>query len=96
MGSSGVVKYEFNDAKPELLKEPKVEFVDDGPGKPVGIYRFIDRRPVFRRGQGRALHGAGSSHRRGARICLRSPEPHRPARDEAVRRKWIVVDMKED
>jgi haloacid dehalogenase-like hydrolase len=47
VGSSGVVKYDFNGGKPVLLKEPKVDFVDDGPGKPVGIYRFIGRRPVF-------------------------------------------------
>jgi putative hemolysin/phosphoglycolate phosphatase-like HAD superfamily hydrolase len=33
--------------KPVLIKEPKVEFIDDGPGKPVGINRFIGRRPVF-------------------------------------------------
>src|SRR5256885_10636812 len=25
----------------------KIEFVDDGPGKPVGINRFIGRRPIF-------------------------------------------------
>jgi 2'-5' RNA ligase len=30
-----------------LMKEAKVEFVDDGPGKPVGINRFIGRRPIF-------------------------------------------------
>jgi hypothetical protein len=30
-----------------LLKEPEVEFVDDGPGKPVGINRFIGRRPIM-------------------------------------------------
>ena len=48
VGSSGVVKFEMGaDGKPELLKEPKVEFVDDGPGKPVGINRFIGRRPIF-------------------------------------------------
>ncbi len=47
VGSSGVVKYDFNGGKPVLIKEPKVDFVDDGPGKPVGIYRFIGRRPVF-------------------------------------------------
>ena len=47
VGSSGVVKYDFNGGKPLLLKEPKVDFVDDGPGKPVGIYRFIGRRPVL-------------------------------------------------
>jgi hypothetical protein len=47
VGSSGVVKFEMRDGKPLLLKEPKVEFVDDGPGKPVGINRFIGRRPIF-------------------------------------------------
>jgi len=33
--------------KPELLKLPEVDFIDDGPGKPVGIDRFIGRRPIF-------------------------------------------------
>src|SRR4029077_18046745 len=37
IGSSGVTKFQIGaDGKPELVKEPKVEFVDDGPGKPVG------------------------------------------------------------
>ena len=30
-----------------LLKESKIEFVDDGPGKPAGINRFIGQRPIF-------------------------------------------------
>jgi hypothetical protein len=48
VGSSGVVKFEMgSNGKPQLLKEAKVEFVDDGPGKPVGINRFIGRRPIF-------------------------------------------------
>jgi haloacid dehalogenase-like hydrolase len=48
VGSSGVVKFQFGaDGKPELMKEAKVEFIDDGPGKPVGINRFIGRRPIF-------------------------------------------------
>jgi 2C-methyl-D-erythritol 2,4-cyclodiphosphate synthase len=29
------------------MKEPKVEFIDDGPGKPVGINRFIGRQPIL-------------------------------------------------
>jgi hypothetical protein len=29
------------------MKEPKIEFIDDGPGKPVGINRFIGRRPIL-------------------------------------------------
>ena len=48
VGSSGVVKFQLGpDGKPELIKLPKIEFVDDGPGKPVGINRFIGRRPIF-------------------------------------------------
>jgi hypothetical protein len=47
VGSSGVVKFEMRDGKPVLLKTAKVEFVDDGPGKPVGINHFIGRRPTM-------------------------------------------------
>jgi phosphoglycolate phosphatase-like HAD superfamily hydrolase len=46
VGSVSEVKFELRDGKPELVRGPKVEFVDDGPGKPVGIYRAIGRRPV--------------------------------------------------
>jgi phosphoglycolate phosphatase-like HAD superfamily hydrolase len=48
IGSSGMVKLQTGaNGKPELMKLPKIEFVDDGPGKPVGINRFIGRRPIF-------------------------------------------------
>jgi phosphoglycolate phosphatase-like HAD superfamily hydrolase len=48
VGSSGVTKFELKpDGRASLLKVPKVEFVDDGAGKPVGINRFIGRHPVF-------------------------------------------------
>ena len=48
VGSSGIVKFEMDaDGKPVLIKLPQVEFVNDGPGKPVGINRFIGRRPIF-------------------------------------------------
>jgi len=48
VGSSGVTKFELKpDGRAELLKLPKVEFIDDGPGKPVGINRFIGRHPIF-------------------------------------------------
>jgi phosphoglycolate phosphatase-like HAD superfamily hydrolase len=48
VGSSGEVKFEITpDGKTSLLKLPKIEFIDDGPGKPVGINRFIGRRPIF-------------------------------------------------
>lgn len=48
VGSSGVVTFRLgSDGKPELVKQSKVEFIDDGPGKPVGINRFIGRRPIL-------------------------------------------------
>jgi hypothetical protein len=48
VGSSGVVKFSLDaSGKPVLTKEAKIEFIDDGPGKPVGINRFIGRRPIF-------------------------------------------------
>src|SRR5262249_7502872 len=47
VGSSGLVKFEFTGKTPVLLKEPKVDFIDDGPGKPVGINRFIGKHPVM-------------------------------------------------
>jgi phosphoglycolate phosphatase-like HAD superfamily hydrolase len=48
VGTSSVTKFELRpDGTPVLMKEAKVEFIDDGPGKPVGINRFIGRRPVL-------------------------------------------------
>jgi phosphoglycolate phosphatase-like HAD superfamily hydrolase len=48
VGSSGATKFQLKpDGTPELVKLPKVEFIDDGPGKPVGINRFIGRRPIL-------------------------------------------------
>ena len=48
VGSSGVTKYVLQAPdRPVLIKEPKVEFIDDGPSKAEGINRFIGRRPIF-------------------------------------------------
>jgi phosphoserine phosphatase len=46
VGSSIVNTLEMKGGKPVLIKQPKLEFLDDGPGKPVGINRFIGRRPI--------------------------------------------------
>jgi len=47
VGSSGVTTFELRQGTPVLVKEPKVEFVDDKTGKPIGINRFIGRRPIL-------------------------------------------------
>ena len=47
VGSSGKLKYELKDGVPVIEKLPELDFVDDGPGKPVGIQKFIGRRPIL-------------------------------------------------
>jgi phosphoserine phosphatase len=48
VGSTIATKFELQpDGTPVLMREPKVDFIDDGPGKPVGIGKFIGRHPVF-------------------------------------------------
>jgi hypothetical protein len=41
------VQYEMQNGKPVLFCMPDVDFIDDGPGKATGIYRFIGRRPII-------------------------------------------------
>jgi hypothetical protein len=45
IGSSIVTKYDNSSGSPVLMREPKVFFIDDGPGKAVGINLFIGKRP---------------------------------------------------
>lgn len=47
VGSTGATTFELRDGKPVLVKEDRIEFIDDGPGKPSGINNFIGRRPIF-------------------------------------------------
>ena len=47
VGSVGETKFEMRNGKPVLMKLPKLIHIDDKAGKPVGIHRFIGRRPVL-------------------------------------------------
>lgn len=115
VGSSGVTKFELKaDGTAVLVKEPKILFIDDGPGKPEGINLFIGRRPVFTFGNsdgdqqmlewtaaGAGARFMGLVHHTDA---VREYAYDRTsaigkldtAWNEAVRRKWTVVDMKND
>jgi hypothetical protein len=46
IGSSIKVKYELRGDKPVLVRLPEIDFIDDKAGKPVGIHKFIGRRPI--------------------------------------------------
>jgi phosphoserine phosphatase len=46
VGSSLELKYELRNGKPVLVQQPKVAFIDDKAGKPVGTQKAIGKRPI--------------------------------------------------
>lgn len=46
IGSSIKTKFELVDGKPVLMRLAEINFIDDGPGKPVGINQHIGRQPI--------------------------------------------------
>lgn len=115
VGSSGITRYQrTGSGAPVLIKEDRVAFIDDGPGKAEGIDRFIGRRPVLAFGNsdgdlqmlewtaaGPGLRLMGLVHHTDAvreYAYDRQSSVGRLDRawDEALRRDWLVVDMKRD
>ena len=47
IGSTGKTTFQMVDGNAVLMKLPEVEFINDGPGKPVAIEKFLGRRPVI-------------------------------------------------
>lgn len=47
VGSSVVTEFQMQDGKPVLMRLPKLNFVDDKAGKPVGIGQHIGQRPIL-------------------------------------------------
>jgi hypothetical protein len=47
VGSSIRTRYEVQDGKPAIVRLPEIDFIDDKAGKPVGIQKFIGRRPIM-------------------------------------------------
>jgi phosphoglycolate phosphatase-like HAD superfamily hydrolase len=115
IGSNGGLELKKGpDGKPVLMKLAKIDLVDDHAGKPVGIQRFIGRRPIFAFGNsdgdqqmlewtaaGDGPRFMGLVHHTDAeREFAYDRTSHvgklDKAWDEAVARKWTVVDMKKD
>ncbi|MFY3329370.1 HAD family hydrolase [Achromobacter xylosoxidans] len=47
IGTTFVTTFDVRDGKPTLWRTAKLEFNDDGPGKPVSIQRQIGKRPIL-------------------------------------------------
>jgi hypothetical protein len=46
VGSSIKTRFELRNGEPVLIRLPEIDFIDDKEGKPVGIQKFIGRRPI--------------------------------------------------
>ncbi len=46
VGSSIKTKLEMRDGQPGIVRLPEIDFIDDKEGKPIGIHKFIGRRPI--------------------------------------------------
>ena len=46
VGSSIRTRYELRNGQPVIVRLPEVDFIDDKAGKPVGIHKFIGKRPI--------------------------------------------------
>jgi len=47
VGSSVVAEFQVKDGQLVLVRQPKLNFLNDTAGKPVGIYQHIGRRPLL-------------------------------------------------
>ena len=50
VGSSIGAEFDYNDGNPVIRKLPKLDFIDDKAGKPVGIHKYIGKKPIFASG----------------------------------------------
>ena len=50
IGSSLELRYEMRGEEPVIMRERAMHFINDKAGKPVGIQRFIGRRPILAAG----------------------------------------------
>ncbi len=114
IGSTIATQYALVDDVPVLNRLPKIDFIDDGPGKPAGINKFIGRRPVFAAGNSdgdyEMLRWVTSAKPPTFAMIVHHTDASREyaydrqsavgkldkALDEAERRNWLLVDMKND
>jgi hypothetical protein len=114
VGSSVETEYEVRDGKPVIVRLPKIDFIDDKAGKPVGIHKHIGRRPLLAFGnsdgdfQMLEWTTAGEGPRLGLLVHHDDAEREYAydrkssvgkldrGLDEAAKRGWVIVSMKND
>jgi len=72
IGSSIKTKFDMRDGIPAIVRLPEIDFIDDKAGKPVGIHKFIGRRPIaaFGNSDGDLQMLRWTAAGKGPRFCL--------------------------
>jgi hypothetical protein len=72
IGSSIKTEFDLRAGGPVLVRLPEIDFIDDKAGKPVGIHKFIGRRPIaaFGNSDGDLQMLEWTAAGEGARFCL--------------------------
>jgi phosphoserine phosphatase len=114
IGSSVKTKFEIRNGKPVLVKLPELDFIDDKEGKPVGIHKFIGKRPISAFGNSdgdlQMLQWTAAGEGKRLMVYIHHTDADREwaydrdshigqlnkGLDEANKKGWIVVDMKND
>jgi phosphoserine phosphatase len=109
IGSTVALSYQFDERGGTIVRRAAADYLDDGPEKPVRIWSRTGRRPLLAAGNSNGdipmLHFAQHANKPFLRLLVRHDDKEREfgytsgaeqALDEADRRGWTVVSMKDD
>jgi hypothetical protein len=114
IGSSIKTKYEVRRGVPTLVRLPEIDFIDDKAGKPVGIHKFIGKRPIAAFGNSdgdfEMLEYVSAAPGATLAMIVHHDDADREyaydrksafgrldrALDQAGKRGWTVISMKDD
>lgn len=109
IGSTVTYRFVETDHEVAIVQQPKLDVIDDGPGKPIQIWNVIGRRPILAAGNSNGdiemLKFAQASGKPFLNLLLLHDDDNREyayeqGSEQAVQlaeeRKWLAISMKND
>jgi phosphoglycolate phosphatase-like HAD superfamily hydrolase len=109
VGSAVKLSFQADDKEATIMRQAGADFVDDGPGKPVGIWERIGRRPIFAAGNANGdipmLQYTDMNAQASLCLLVNHDDADREfnytagaedALKMAQERDWVVVSVKDD